>query len=523
MKEKIAIIIGAGPAGLTAAHELLEKTNIKPIIFEMARDIGGIAKTICYKGNRIDIGLHRFFSKSEKIMQWWQNVLPLQGAPAKGEILAERRTLFPGGNSADPEKTDKVMLIRNRSSRIFYRNKFFDYPIALNFKTISNLGLTKTARICFSYAKAIAFPIKQEKSLEDFFINRFGAELYSSFFKEYSEKIWGILPNSIKPEWGAQRIKGLSILKAIRFCLKQSIIKDKSLRQKNIETSLIRNFMYPKLGSGQLWEEVARIIKEKGGEINLGYKIVRIDKNGKNISKIYARNEDNGIIKEIEGDYYFSTMPVKDLIGSLNGDAPEIVKKIAQNLRYRAFITISVFLKKLKLKNGSPKRAINDIVLDTWIYIQQKDIKMARLQIVNNWSPYLVKDRNVIVVNGEYFCDEEDNFFHRSDEELIRFCISELVSIGFIDEEDVLDGTVIKVTKAYPGYFGGYDKFGAIKNFTDRIENLFLIGRNGMHRYNNMDHSMLTAMTAVDNIIKNISSKNNIWLVNTEKKYLEER
>jgi len=488
---KTAIIIGAGPAGLTAAYELITKTDIKPIIYEASDDIGGISKTVNYKGNRIDIGGHRFFSKSDKIMDWWKNILPLQ-------------------NGIDPEKTDKIMLIRNRLSRIFFLRKFFDYPISLNYETIKNLGIKRLIKIGFSYINIRLFPIKEEKSLEDFFINRFGKELYLTFFKDYTEKVWGTSCKEIKPEWGAQRIKGLSITAAIKHAVK-SIFSKQGLEQKNTETSLINKFMYPKLGPGQLWEEVLKIIKEKGGEIYLNNKITGIKSEEDKITKVSIKDK-TGEIKTQKADYFFSTMPVKDLIQGLN-DVPEEVKRVARGLIYRDFMTVGLLLKKMKVDN----------IQDNWIYIQERDVKIGRIQVFNNWSPYLVNNKNNIWLGLEYFCNEGDELWSKTDKEFAEFAIDELEKIDMIEKEDVIDNIVIKMPKTYPAYFGSYDEFNIIRNFTDKFDNLFLIGRNGMHRYNNSDHSMMTAIVAVENIINNRKDKSNIWNVNTEEEYHEEK
>ena len=268
MNQKIAIIIGAGPAGLTAAYELLRKSKIKPIIFEMSADIGGLSKTVNYKGNRIDIGGHRFFSKSSRIMDWWQIILPLQGRPSSDDIILNRKVAISEMEGApDPEKSNLVMLVRKRLSRIYFLRSFFDYPISLKWNTFFNLGVIKVIKILLSYIKIRLFPIKEEISLEEFLINRFGRVLYHLFFEDYTEKVWGVPCNRIKPEWGAQRIRGLSISKAIMHAVRSFYTKQTSINQKKTETTLIEQFLYPKLGPGQLWEEVARQIKEKGGEI----------------------------------------------------------------------------------------------------------------------------------------------------------------------------------------------------------------------------------------------------------------
>ncbi|MCL6473009.1 MAG: NAD(P)/FAD-dependent oxidoreductase [Firmicutes bacterium] len=524
MKQKSAIIIGAGPAGLTAAYELLNKTDIKPIIFEMTGDIGGISKTVNYKGNRIDIGGHRFFSKSDRVMQWWQDILPLQGKPSRDDILLERAVpLSKDADAPDPEKTDKVMLIRSRLSRIFFLRKFFDYPVTLNLNTFANLGLVRVARIGLSYIKVRLMPIREERSLEDFFINRFGKELYLTFFKDYTEKVWGIPCSEINPEWGAQRIKGLSITKAVFHALKSIFSKDSSISQKDTETSLIGQFMYPKLGPGQMWEEVVRKIQGKGAEIYLNHQVVEIKPKDNKIAEVKVKDMATGKTKTIKGDYFFSTMPVRELVQAFTEGVPPRVSKIAKGLIYRDFITVGLLLKKLKIKNKTKHKTFNDIIPDNWIYIQERDVKIGRLQVFNNWSPYLVKNENTVWVGLEYFCNEGDELWSMTDKDFTEFAIGELAKIDIIEKSDVLDSMVLRMPKAYPAYFGTYGQFDTIRSFVDKFDNLFLIGRNGMHRYNNMDHSMLTAMVAVENIINGVTTKDNIWAVNAEKEYHEEK
>jgi len=523
VSKKKAIIIGAGPAGLTAAYNLLKETNIKPIIFEKTNDIGGISKTVTYKGNRIDIGGHRFFSKSQKVIDFWLDILPIQGEPAKDDIILNRQIPVSKIKSApDPEKEDKVILIRNRLSRIFFLRRFFDYPISLNLNSFKNLGIIRIIKIGFGYLWVKIFKIKPEKNLEDFFINRFGRELYNTFFKDYTEKVWGRRCSEIKPEWGAQRIKGLSISTAIIHAIKKIFNRDASIEQKNTETSLIEQFMYPKFGPGQLWEVLSEQIVAMGGEINLNCEVKGLVRAEDFILKAKVEDKDNNKIKNVVADYFFSTMPVKHLINSMD-NVPDGVREIAKGLIYRDFITVGLLLSKLKISNTMKFRTINNIVPDNWIYIQERDVKVGRLQIFNNWSPYMVADDDNVWIGLEYFCNEGDALWAMEDKDFAVFAISELAKIDIIDKNDVIDSTVIRMPKTYPAYFGTYDRFGEIREFTDQIENLFLIGRNGMHRYNNMDHSMLTAMTAVDNIIKNIKTKDNIWNVNAEEEYHEER
>ena len=538
-QNKTAIIVGAGPAGLTAAYELLDKTDIKPIIYEATDYIGGISKTVNYNGNRIDIGGHRFFSKSDRVMDWWRNILPLQGAPACDDKAVGREVPIskeclgrPLGSketerytAPDPEKTDGVMLNRSRLSRIFFLRKFFDYPVSLNYSTFSNLGIKRTVKIGLRYVKSSVHKINEEKSLEDFFINRFGVELYHTFFKDYTEKVWGVPCNEITADWGAQRIKGLSITKAVSHAIKKSFSrssKGSSISQKDVETSLIGQFMYPKHGPGQIWEEVAKQVTENGGEIHHNHRVVGIKSSGNKIVSIKVRDESTGKLEIIEGDYFFSTMPVKDLISYFEDDVPVDVGEVAQGLMYRDFITVGLLLDEMKIKNETKAKTINNIVPDNWIYIQERDVKIGRLQIFNNWSPYMVADKSKVWIGLEYFCNEGDWMWNMSNKEFTEFAVDELVKIDIINKEDVLDSIVIKVPKTYPAYFGTYNQFDVIRNFTDKFENLFLVGRNGMHRYNNMDHSMLTAMKAVENIVNGVNSKDNLWEVNAEDEYHEE-
>jgi protoporphyrinogen oxidase len=535
--DKTAIIIGAGPAGLTAAYELLDKTDIKPIIYEKTDYIGGLSKTINYNGNRLDIGPHHFYTKSERILNWWTNILPLQGAPEIDDLaldrtveLASQSTTREVGSdkiirnpAPDPRKEDKVMLKRTRLTRIFFMRKFFAYPVSLNYKTLSNLGIKKTIKIGLSYIKTALRHIEPEKSLEDFFINRFGMELYSTFFKDYTEKVWGVPVDQIATDWGSQRIKGLSITKTVTHALKNSFKRNPSISQKNVETSLAEQFLYPKLGSGQIYGEIARKIVENGGKIHKNHRVNGILTNGDLVTGITVVDESTGEIKEIKGDYFFSTMPVCELINSFKCEIPENVKNVADGLVYRDIIVVGLLLDKLLIKNDTNTPSVNDIVPDHWIYIQERNVKLGRLDVFNNFSPHMVKDENKVWIGLEYFCNEGDELWNMSEKDVIDFAISELTKIDIIHPDDVRDSMVIKEEKSYPAYFGTYHQFNLIKEFVEDYPNLFLIGRNGMHRYNNMDHSMLTAITAVENIIKGETSKENLWLINTEEDYHEEK
>ena len=361
---------------------------------------------------------------------------------------------------------------------------------------------------------------RKENSLEDFMINRFGIGLYKMFFKDYTEKVWGKKPNEISASWGAQRIKGLSLSKAIISVIAKPFRKKDSL-QKNIETSLIEHFSYPKKGPGQFWERMAYKIIEKGGQIILNTNVDKISLVDGKINILRGSSHEKAI--ELNADYIFSSMPISDLIKSIDTEVPKEIYDIATNLPYRDFMTVGLLVNKLKIKNTTNIKTVSNIVPDCWIYIQEPDVKLGRVQIFNNWSPYMVRDfENTIWIGLEYFCNENDELWKMPDNEFINFAIDEIVKIGIIDKEDILDQIRIKVDKAYPAYFGVYDKFDNVKKYLNSIDNLYCIGRNGQHRYNNMDHSMLTAIEAVNSIITG-TPKEKIWSVNTEEDYHEHK
>jgi protoporphyrinogen oxidase len=525
--KKTAVVIGAGVAGLTAAYELLEKTDILPIVFEVSGDIGGLAKTVNHKGNRIDIGGHRFFSKSDRVMQWWLKILPLQRLPAgispNSRITYHAQNPPPATteNGPDPETTERVMLVRNRLSHILFERKFYNYPIQMDKVTITNLGPWRIIKIGLSYLRVRLFPLRAIHSLEDFFISRFGRELYQTFFKDYTEKVWGVSCRQIKPEWGAQRVKGLSISTALLHAIKSFFPKKSSISQKSVETSLIERFLYPKYGPGQLWEETARRIQERGGQISLHHRVIGIQCQDHRVTGVWVRDETTQGNCFQPCDYLLSSMPLKDFIACLGEGVPTDVQQVAQGLIYRDFVTVGLLLRKTKVEN--PTKGFHPIgqLLDNWIYIQEKDVKVGRLQIFNNWSPYMVQNPATVWVGLEYFCSQGDDLWRQTDDGFTQLAITELGRMGFVEPEDVLDHTIVRMTHAYPAYFGSYDQLARIREYTDRIENLFLIGRNGLHRYNNQDHSMLSSMTAVENIVNGCRSKDNIWSVNAEEEYLE--
>ncbi len=587
---KKAIIIGAGPAGLTAALEFLRRTGVQPIILEASEEIGGISRTIRYKGNRMDIGGHRFFSKSDRVMQWWMDLMPVEEAegpievtyqgqhktvtvpvaveeepPLRGmgpletpatraaeagdeeisaEELAEHVPTVTVVAPAAPESDDLVMLVRPRKSRIYYLRKFFDYPIKLNGTTLANLGPVRMARIGVSYVKSRLRPIRQEKSLEDFLINRFGRELYLTFFKSYTEKVWGTPCHTISAEWGAQRIKGLSLTTALKHFLRKHLLpqpaataqtegtsqnggtspaessardQNQDIAQKGTDTSLIERFLYPKFGPGQLWEHVAERVTAMGGEIHMGWKVVGIEVEGTRVAAVEAVNT-AGERRRFAGDYFLSTMPMRDLVRALHVDVPANVQQVSEGLQYRDFITVGVLANRLDVTETD-----KTLIKDTWIYIQEPDVLLGRLQIFNNWSPYMVSDPTKVWIGLEYFCYESDPLWTMPDEQLKHFAAGELEKIGILSTSQVLDAHVVRVPKTYPAYFGTYDRFAELRHWIDRFENLFLVGRNGMHKYNNQDHSMLTAMAVVDGIATGYVDKDAVWGINSEQEYHEEK
>lgn len=522
MKQKI-IIIGAGPAGLTAAHELVDQGDYEIHIFEKTNDIGGISKTANYKGNRIDIGGHRFFSKSDRVMDYWVSLLPLQAKPASDDIILGRQLdLIDSNDGPDPEK-DACFLLRNRISRIYFLRSFFDYPISLKFQTLMNLGIVRTFKIGFGYVAARVFPRREEKNLEDFMINRFGIPLYKLFFKSYTKKVWGKSCAEIPAEWGAQRIKGLSIGKAILHALKQMFTPDKSVRQKEVESSLIERFLYPKLGPGELWETDARYVQDHGATISFEHDVEQIHLEGSKIKGVTVKDLKTGEDHFIEADHVISSMPVKHLIERMDGNVPANVFEVASHLEYRDFLTVGVLVDKMLISNDTEIPTVNNIIPDNWIYVQERDVVVGRLQIFNNWSPYLLSDPQKIWIGMEYFCNKGDELWEKTDEAMKAFAVKELASIGIINPENVEDGCVIRMEKAYPAYFGSYNRFNEVREFIDLIPNLYPVGRNGMHRYNNMDHSMLSAMTAAELIRSGSKDKTNLWNVNSEQEYHEKK
>lgn len=522
MDGKTVVIVGAGPAGLTAALELLRQAKIKVVVLEASGDLGGISKTVNFKNNRIDIGGHRFFSKSDWVMDWWKDILPIATDEDTVEIAYQnaRRMIETGASMSDDEQ---VMLVRNRMSRIYFDGKFFPYPVKADISTALKLGPMRVGRMIGSYGMARAFPRHPETSLEDFLLNRFGRELYETFFKHYTEKVWGVKCTEISADWGAQRIKGLNISRAIAHALTSPVKKLIGSSGDAANTSLIERFLYPKYGPGQMWETVAEKVRAAGGEIRMGQKAVGLEVRGFQARSVTVQDSATGERTTIPADYVISTMPVTELVDAMGDAVPESVRKVSGGLEYRDFITVGLLLKKLLRTSGAiPDSPIN-LVPDNWIYIQDQGIDVGRLQFFNNWSPYMVNDPGTAWVGMEYFCREGDRLWSLDDSAMSELGISEMAKLGLADRDDLIDSVVLRVPKAYPGYYGSYGEFDTIRLFTDSIPNLFLIGRNGMHRYNNQDHSMLTARYTVEAILTDNRDKSAVWDVNVDDDYHEEK
>ena len=485
---KRAVIIGAGPAGLTAARELVARGggNWRVTILEETSAVGGISRTVAHNGCRIDLGGHRFFSKSPEVNAIWRETLP----------------------GKDAEREDLVLMTRPRKSRIRYRRTFFDYPVRASLSTFAKMGFRDTVVAGLSYLWSVAFK-RDENSLEDFYVNRFGRKLYSMFFENYTEKLWGVHPSRISPEWGAQRVKGLSIAKALLNAVFP--------KREGKETSLIESFLYPKRGPGQLWEAMADALRGAGVEIRFGAKVTGVLRGGR--GEVGAVRLEDG--ETVPCDALFSSMPVKDLVAAFAREADgaawgpdETVRAVAAALPYRDFVTVG-----LKV----PKDAVPQMA-DTWIYVQEREVRMGRIQLFNNWSPYMVDDSEAHWWIGlEYFCAEGDDLWRADEETFVREAIGELRAIGILNERaKVLDAVRIRVKKAYPAYFGSYRDFGKVRAWLDAVPNLYCIGRNGQHRYNNMDHSMLCGLEAVRELLASERDRTALWAVNAEKSYHEE-
>ncbi len=523
------VVIGAGPAGLTAAYELIEAGHTAVKIFDADAQVGGLSKTVVHHGNRIDIGGHRFFSKSDWVMRWWLDKLPIADDSDPATLKADgghaflayqgmRRTLAIDGSPRSSNEAS--MLIRDRLSRILFGGKLFAYPLKIDVATAWKLGPVACALYAVSYIKARAFP-RRETTLEDFFINRFGRRLYLRFFKTYTEKVWGRSCREISAAWGAQRVKGLSISRAISHALRQLFRSSAAAR----ETSLIEHFLYPRLGPGQMWETVAARVTALGVPLKMSTRVVGMKLTDHRVTEVQTEDLASGKRDWHAVSQVVSTMPIRELIAAIDGDVPPRVREIAAALEYRDFMTVGLLYRKLARsdRHSIPGRAS---IPDNWIYVQEPGVKVGRIQIFNNWSPYLVEriadHPDHVWVGLEFFCGEGDELWSSADEDMIALAKREMKQIGMAEPDECVDAVVLRMPKAYPGYYGAYEHFDEVRAFLDSIQNLFCVGRNGMHRYNNQDHSMLSAKRAVEAILAGSTDKSAIWAVNIDDTYHEE-
>ena len=466
-----ALIIGAGPAGLTAAYEL-GKLGMGATVLEADEQVGGLSRTVNYRGYRFDIGGHRFFSKVPLINELWH------------EILGED------------------FLHRPRLSRIHYRGHFFDYPLKpLN--ALAGLGPLEAFLVCLSYAKARLYPTPQETSFEQWVSNRFGYRLYEIFFKTYTEKVWGIPCSEISVDWAAQRIKNLSLTEALR----NALLSHNRSRNGEVITTLIEQFHYPRFGPGMMWERCAELIAERGTQTLRGVRVERIRHRHGRVECVVGRTL-TGEVVEFSADHVVSTMPVRDLVNALDPPPPDDVLRAANQLRYRDYLTAVLILKR------------ESVFPDNWIYVHSPDVKLGRIQNYKNWSPYMVPDATRTSLGLEYFLWDQDDEWTWPRERLIDLGIQDCRRIGLIEPGEVEDGTVVRMAKAYPVYDQAYqENLAVVRAYLAPLTNLQLIGRNGQHRYNNQDHSMLAGVYAARNCV---GADYDVWSVNTEQTYLEE-
>jgi len=463
------VCIGAGPAGLTAAYQLAKKGDARVLVLEASEMMGGISQTAQYKGYRFDIGGHRFFTKYEPVEALWH------------EILGPEFIQVP------------------RQSRIHYRGKYFDYPLKA-WNALSGLGLIEAFRCVASYVHAKVRPSAVEDNLEQWVSNRFGKRLYHIFFKTYTEKVWGIPCTEIRAEWAAQRIQNLSLAKAI---INAAAINKRSDKIK----SLIDRFQYPRLGPGQMWEACAEKLVALGGEVRTRHKVEALELSKGRVAAVRVRTPAG--TERIEAEHFISTMPIRSLVRALEPRPPEAVQRAGEGLRYRDFLVVALIL------------AQEQLFTDNWIYIHTPGVKVGRIQNFNNWSIAMVPEKGRTCLGMEYFCFEGDGLWSAKDEELVRLATEELGKLGLADPKLVVDGTVVRMPKAYPIYDAEYRaNLDGARAFLDTVPNLHPVGRNGMHKYNNQDHSMLTAMMVVWNMY---GARHDVWSVNTDFEYHEEQ
>ncbi len=467
-KQPSVVIIGGGPAGLTAAYEL-SKHSVQAVVLEADTAVGGLSRTVNYKGYLFDIGGHRFFTKWDEVNQIWQDVL-------EGNFLE-----------------------RPRLSRIYYRKKFFFYPLKAR-NALFGLGPLEAIRICLSYFRSRLFYYHNEQNLEQWVSNRFGQRLYEIFFKTYTEKVWGVPCTEIRAEWAAQRIKGLSLTTAVR----NALFKQKTPKVK----TLIDSFQYPQRGPGQMWETLTNRLRRRGYPVLMERPVTKICHNGSGVTELETRGP-NGV-ERFPGTHFISSMPIRELVGALDPPAPEAVQRAAKQLRYRDFLIVSLIINR------------KDVMPDNWIYVHEAGVRVGRIQNFKNWSPAMVPDTNKTCLGMEYFVFENDDLWSSSDRELIELARREIQKLGLARAEEVEDGAVVRMPKAYPMYDNGWAKqVETIRRYLKTtLPNLQLVGRNGMHKYNNQDHSMMTALCAARNIL---GANHDLWAINTEPEYHEEK
>lgn len=528
MTEQTVVIIGAGPAGLTAALELVRRPGFRPVVLEAGGDVGGLSRTVEHRGNRLDIGGHRFFSKSDRVMDWWFDILPLQRLDdhsAEGVEVScqgQRRYAPVRSDAPDPEVDDDVLLVRRRTSRILHHGRLYDYPVTLGLDTLRKLGLARATRIACSHLRSTLWPVRPEVTLEDFFVNRFGRELYRTFFRDYTEKVWGVPCHEMPADWGAQRVKGLSTSRAVLHALRTALGGDRSLAQRSTETSLIERFLYPKYGPGQMWRAVRRRVESGGGEVRLRHHVSQLRTEGGRVTTVSGENHLTGEPFTLHADWVLSSMPIPRLVRGLEPAAPAAVAGVAADLRYRDFLTVGLLLDRLRPLPGSDQSPPSYLLPDTWIYVQEPAVRLGRIQVFNNWSPYMVRDPTTVWLGLEYFCAEGDALWRRPDSEVARLAVAELEQIGLADPAAARDAVVVRQPRAYPAYTGSYHRFDEVREYLSSFANLLPIGRNGMHTYNNQDHSMLAAMKAVEILTECDGDRASLWRVNSELEYHEE-
>jgi protoporphyrinogen oxidase len=459
------VVIGAGPAGLTAAYELT-RFDLRPTVLEKGSTVGGLARTESYKGFHFDLGGHRFFTRVDEINRLWHDVL-----------------------GAD-------LLRRPRLSRIYYQGRFFYYPLrAMN--AVWGLGPWQGVRLLLSYARWQLVPYPREDTFEHWVTNRFGRRLFLTFFKTYTEKVWGIPCSELKAEWAAQRIKDLSLRTVLlRMCR----------RPRNAIRTLIGEFHYPRLGPGMMWRAVQRAVEDGGGVVRLNADVLRVQRAGGRIERVAVSG--NGGEEVVAGDAFLSSMPVTEFLMKLDPPPPPAVLAAARRLRHRDFLTVLLIVKRA------------DVFPDNWIYVHDPEVRVGRIQNFKNWSPDMVPDPGKSSLGLEYFCTEGDELWRLADDQLIELGTRELERVGLVAGVEVEDGCVVRVPKSYPIYDSGYrEALAAVRAFVDGLENFQTIGRNGLHRYDNQDHAMLTGMLAVRNVV--LGERHDLWAVNVDREYHE--